>query len=152
MEVKGVLTLTRSSRFRSVDFNVGGHLLLAMRIGKTYSGLVASKGSLIYMSSEDAENLLRGWDKVTQLIIKVTGSNFYSFTGPFRLTDSAISFRIYVDVFKEVKVKLTPSYIQLTSRDFRRRFRGKVLPKVINHTINCFNKYLPTSNTTSAAP
>jgi len=133
--------LTRSSRFRSVDFNLGDYLLLAMRIGKVYSGLVAGKGLLRDMSIEDAERLLNDWDKVTQLLIKVTGSNFYTFVGPFRLSNSRIDFSIYVDVFKEVKVRLTPSYIQLTSQDFRRRFRGRVLQSIIKDTVDCISKY-----------
>ncbi|MFP3238028.1 MAG: hypothetical protein RXO25_06200 [Caldivirga sp.] len=139
--IKGILTLTRSSRFRSVDFNLGDYLLLAMRIGKVYSGLVAGKGLLRDMSVEDAERLLNDWDKVTQLLIKVTGSNFYTFVGPFRLSNSRIDFSIYVDVFKEVKVRLTPSYIQLTSQDFRRRFRGRVLQSIIKDTVDCISKY-----------
>ncbi|MDT7902932.1 MAG: hypothetical protein RQ838_02565 [Caldivirga sp.] len=139
--IKGILTLTRSSRFRSVDFNLGDYLLLAMRIGKVYSGLVAGKGLLRDMSIEDAERLLNDWDKVTQLLIKVTGSNFYTFVGPFRLSNSRIDFSIYVDVFKEVKVRLTPSYIQLTSQDFRRRFRGRVLQSIIKDTVDCISKY-----------
>jgi len=133
--------LTRSSRFRSVDFNLGDYLLSAMRIGKAYNGLVAGKGLLRDMSVEDAERLLNDWDKVTQLLIRVTGSNFYTFVGPFRLSNSRIDFRIYVDVFKEVKVRLTPSYIQLTSQDFRRRFRGRVLQSIIKDTADCISKY-----------
>jgi hypothetical protein len=93
------------------------------------------------MSVEDAERLLNDWDKVTQLLIKVTGSNFYTFVGPFRLSNSRIDFSIYVDVFKEVKVRLTPSYIQLTSQDFRRRFRGRVLQSIIKDTVDCISKY-----------
>ncbi|KUO83906.1 MAG: hypothetical protein RXQ73_01815 [Caldivirga sp.] len=139
--IEGILTLTRSSRFRSVDFNLGDYLLSAMRIGKAYNGLVAGKGLLRDMSVEDAERLLNDWDKVTQLLIRVTGSNFYTFVGPFRLSNSRIDFRIYVDVFKEVKVRLTPSYIQLTSQDFRRRFRGRVLQSIIKDTADCISKY-----------
>jgi hypothetical protein len=92
--IEGILTLTRSSRFRSVDFNLGDYLLSAMRIGKAYNGLVAGKGLLRDMSVEDAERLLNDWDKVTQLLIRVTGSNFYTFVGPFRLSNSRIDFRI----------------------------------------------------------
>ncbi|MFP3196204.1 MAG: hypothetical protein RXQ74_04980 [Caldivirga sp.] len=139
--IEGILTLTRSSRFRSVDFNLGDYLLSAMRIGKAYNGLVAGKGLLRDMSVEDAERLLNDWDKVTQLLIRVTGSNFYTFVGPFRLSNSRIDFKIYVDVFKEVKVRLTPSYIQLTSQDFRRRFRGRVLQSIIKDTADCISKY-----------
>ncbi|ABW02104.1 hypothetical protein [Caldivirga maquilingensis] len=141
--INGVITLTRSRRFRSVDFNINGILVSGMMIGKAYSGLIAVKGSLGVLSSDEARELVQHWDKVTNLIIRVTGSNFYTFSGPFQANVNTIKFNVYFDVFKNVEVTITPNYLQLTLPDSRRRFRsrGELLSRLVKSTLNILSKY-----------
>ena len=141
--INGVITLTRSRRFRSVDFNINGVLVSAMMIGKTYSGLIAVKDSLGVLDSDEAKELIEHWDKVTNLIIRVTGSNFYTFSGPFQANDDAIRFNVYFDVFKNIEVSITPNYLQLTLPDSRRKFRskGELLSRLIKSTLSILSRY-----------
>ncbi|MGC8571500.1 MAG: hypothetical protein ACP5L1_09330 [Caldivirga sp.] len=141
--INGVITLTRSRRFRSVDFNINGVLISAMMIGKSYSGLIAVKGSLGVMNIDEAKKLIEHWDKVTSLIIRVTGSNFYTFSGPFQAGEDTVKFNVYFDVFKDVKVTITPNYVQLIFQDYRRRFRsrGELLGELIKSTLSTLSKY-----------
>ena len=141
--INGIITLTRSRRFRSVDFNINGVLVSAMMIGKTYSGVIAVKDSLMLLEADEARELVRHWDKVTSLIIRVTGSNFYTFSGPFQTSEDTIKFNVYFDVFKNVEVTITPNYLQLRLPDSRRRFRsrGELLSRLVKVTLNVLNRY-----------
>ncbi|WP_291764970.1 hypothetical protein [Caldivirga sp. UBA161] len=141
--INGIITLTRSRRFRSVDFNINGVLVSAMMIGKAYSGLITVKGSLKVLESGEARELIEHWDKITSLIIKVTGSNFYTFSGPFQAGEDVIKFNAYFDVFKNVEVIITPNYLQLKLPDSRRRFRsrGELLSRLVKITLGTLSRY-----------
>ncbi|MFB6470854.1 MAG: hypothetical protein TU36_006450 [Vulcanisaeta sp. AZ3] len=121
--ITGLMSFTKGHGIRALSISGPKGLFVAQAMnGIRFAALI--KGTkYIRLNDEEIEKLLFAFSPIISKIIKITGTNYYTFLGRYLYNGKRFVYEPYVDLMKTVSVKITGKSIRIIYGDQKLRFK-----------------------------
>jgi len=121
--ITGLMSFTKGHGIRALSISGPKGLFVVQAMNGIRFAVLIKGTKYIRLNDEEIEKLLFAFSPIISKIIKITGTNYYTFLGRYLYNGKRFVYEPYVDLMKTVSVKITGKSIRIIYGDQKLRFK-----------------------------